>query len=135
MKINNSTADLWAICCLLLLSQNLTNSQPWELRYASSFQLNNKILTTRTIKKWLEILKVTGKILSHFVYFQNLSFSRRTTVKCKKHLSGNDMQNDKNLKAFDANWSLAEWTTKRRKFFIFLFYFKNNFWGLFLVFK
>ena len=45
------------------LSQIFTKKQSWNSRYADFFQMNIKILTTRVLKKWSELKKVTWKIV------------------------------------------------------------------------
>ena len=45
------------------LSQIFTKKQSWNLRYADFFRMNIKILTTRVLKKWSELKKVTWKIV------------------------------------------------------------------------
>ena len=45
------------------LSQNFTKNQSWNSRCADFFRMNIKILTTRVLKKWSELTKVTWKIV------------------------------------------------------------------------
>ena len=45
------------------LSQIFTKKQSWNSRYADFFRMNIKILTTRVLKKWSELKKVTWKIV------------------------------------------------------------------------
>ena len=45
------------------LSQNFTKNQSWNSRCADFFRMNIKILTTRVLKKWSELKKVTWKIV------------------------------------------------------------------------
>ena len=45
------------------LSQIFTKNQSWNLRYVNFFRMNIKILTTRVLKKWSELKKVTWKIV------------------------------------------------------------------------
>ena len=45
------------------LSQIFTKKQSWNLRCADFFRMNIKILTTRVLKKWSELTKVTWKIV------------------------------------------------------------------------
>ena len=45
------------------LSQNFTKNRSWNSRCADFFRMNIKILTTRVLKKWSELTKVTWKIV------------------------------------------------------------------------
>ena len=45
------------------LSQNFTKNWSWNSRCADFFRMNIKILTTRVLKKWSELTKVTWKIV------------------------------------------------------------------------
>ena len=45
------------------LSQIFTKKQSWNSRYTDFFRMNIKILTTRVLKKWSELKKVTWKIV------------------------------------------------------------------------
>ena len=45
------------------LSQIFTKNQSWNSRYVNFFRMNIKILTTRVLKKWSELKKVTWKIV------------------------------------------------------------------------
>ena len=45
------------------LSKIFTKKQSWNSRYTDFFRMNIKILTTRVLKKWSELKKVTWKIV------------------------------------------------------------------------
>ena len=63
-SIPPSSQDLFYFFLLFPgLSQIFTKNQSWNSRYVNFFWMNIKILTTRVLKKWSELKKVTWKIV------------------------------------------------------------------------